>query len=131
MPKEAGVASPTHLSEGKRMQSPRRRSLAAYVAADRHLNTCGRGAKTLTQMAAELGTTKSTVRRWLRRDHWELWMEHWASADEIWEAIQDQLRKTLRDREERRLLGGRHREMLVADLDRCLAELTTEIGMTA
>jgi len=40
-------------------------------------------------MAAELGTTKSTVRRWLRRDHWELWMEHWASAEEIWEARND------------------------------------------
>ena len=67
------------------MQSPRRRSLAAYVTADRHLRACGRGAKTLTQMAAELGTTKSTVRRWLRRDHWDLWMEYWASAEEIWE----------------------------------------------
>ena len=67
------------------MQSLHRRSLAAYVAADRHLNACSRGAKTLTQMAAELGTAKSTVRRWLRRDHWDLWMEYWASVEEIWE----------------------------------------------
>jgi uncharacterized protein YjcR len=36
-------------------------------------------------MAAELGTAKSTVRRWLRRDHWDLWMEYWASVEEIWE----------------------------------------------
>jgi len=59
-------------------------------------------------------------------------MENWASVEEIWDAaIQDQLRMPHQDREERRLLGGRHREMLVADLDRCLAELTSEIGMTA
>ena len=42
--------------------------------------------KTLTQMAKEIGTTKSTVRRWLRRDHWSLWMQHWASAEDLWEA---------------------------------------------
>src|SRR5262245_45695917 len=41
------------------------------------------------QMASELAATKSTVRRWLRRDHWELWMEHWASTDELWEAAQE------------------------------------------
>ena len=60
--------------------------MAAYVAADRHLKACGRGAKTLTQIGREIGTTKATVRRWLRRDHWDLWMEHWASIEEIWEA---------------------------------------------
>ena len=62
-------------------------NVAAYVAAQRHLRCDLRGAKTLTQMAAELGTTKSTVRRWLRRDHWELWMENWASVDAIWEEM--------------------------------------------
>jgi hypothetical protein len=62
-------------------------NIAAYVGAQRHLRGDLRGAKTLTQMADELGTTKSTVRRWLRRDHWELWMENWASADELWEAM--------------------------------------------
>jgi hypothetical protein len=70
------------------VQSPHRHSLTAYVAADRHLRACGgRGAKTLTQMAAQLGTTKNTVRRWLRRDHWDLWMEHRASVEEIWEEL--------------------------------------------
>jgi hypothetical protein len=34
---------------------------------------------TLTQTAAELGTTKNTI----RRDHWDLWMERWASVEEI------------------------------------------------
>jgi hypothetical protein len=37
-----------------------RSNVAAYVAADRHLRGGLRGAKTLTQMAAELGTSKST-----------------------------------------------------------------------
>jgi DNA-binding transcriptional regulator YiaG len=67
------------------MKEKKRTAVAAYLAVDRHLSDDLRGAKTLTQMAAELGTTKSTVRRWLRRDHWELWMEHWASVEEKWE----------------------------------------------
>jgi hypothetical protein len=86
--KEPGAtSSSTTPQKEKLVQSPHRRSLAAYVAADRYLNTCNRAAKTLTQMAAELGTTKGTVRRWLRRDHWDLWMEYWASADELWEEM--------------------------------------------
>jgi hypothetical protein len=39
--------------------------------------------KTLTQMAKEIGTI---VRGWLRRDHWPLWMDYWASDEELWEA---------------------------------------------
>jgi uncharacterized protein YjcR len=68
------------------MKGTNRTNVAAYVAAHRHLRDDLRGGKTLTQMAAELGTSKSTVRRWLRRDHWDLWMDHWASVEEIWEA---------------------------------------------
>jgi hypothetical protein len=68
------------------MNETNRTAVAAYVAAERHLKGNLRSAKTLTKMAAELGTTKNTVRRWLRRDHWDLWMEHWASVEEIWEA---------------------------------------------
>src|SRR5262245_3878185 len=69
------------------MKATNRTKVAAYVAAQRHLRGDLRGAKTLTQMATELGTTVNTVRRWLRRDRWELWMEHWASVDEIWEEM--------------------------------------------
>jgi hypothetical protein len=69
------------------MKETNRTAVTAYVAAQRHLRGQLKGAKTLTQMAAELGTTKTTVRRWLRRDHWELWMEHWASVDDIWQEI--------------------------------------------
>ena len=64
--------------------------MTAYVAAQGHIDR--QRAKTLTQMAAELGASKSTVRRWLRHDHWELWMEHWASVDEIWEEMNSKQR---------------------------------------
>jgi hypothetical protein len=70
------------------MKETNRYNVAAYVADERHLRGPLRGAKTLTQMAAELGTTTKTMRRWLRRDHWDLWMEHWASADELLEVGQ-------------------------------------------
>src|SRR5262245_37704818 len=66
------------------MQSHHRHKLAAYVASRRYLRETGREAKTLTQIAREIGTTKGTVRRWLRRDHWDLWMEHWASVEDLW-----------------------------------------------
>jgi hypothetical protein len=51
------------------MGAPHRRSLAAYVSAGSHLREPGRDAKTLTQIAREIGTSRPTVRRWLRRDH--------------------------------------------------------------
>jgi uncharacterized protein YjcR len=108
----------------RRMKGTNRTNVAAYVAAQRHLRGNLRGPKTLTQMAAELGTTKSTVRRWPRRDHWDLWMEHWASVEEIWEAaIHDRARLL----EEKRSSDEGYPMVLVAELDRCLAELTNEV----
>ena len=68
------------------MKEMHRTAIAAYVSAQRHLRDDRRGAKTLTQMAREIGTTKNTIRRWLRRDHWGLWMEYWGSAEEMGEA---------------------------------------------
>ena len=102
------------------MQTPYRHALAAYVAADRHLRASGRGAKTLTQIGREIGTTRFTVRHWLRRDHWDLWMKHWASVEEIWEAGQRQ--RFSRD-QGRRLADEQRRRELQADLDRSLARL--------
>ena len=92
--------------------------MAAYVAADRHLKACGRGAKTLTQIGREIGTTKATVRRWLRRDHWDLWMEHWASIEEIWEAGERD-----RQRQGGRLADEQRSAELKAALDLSLARL--------
>ena len=107
------------------MKERYRTIIATYVSARRHLRGDRRGAKTLTQMAKEIGTTKSTVRRWLRRDHWSLWMEYWASAEDIWEAARlDRVRLPQRERQAKRIADERCREALLADLDRCLAELT-------
>ena len=106
------------------MKQTHRTTIAAYVSAQRHLRGDRRGPKTLTQMAKEIGTTKSTVRRWLRRDHWPLWMEYWASAEDIWEAAR-QDRATAEDRigGQSKLLRSRHRKALLAGLDRSLADL--------
>jgi len=51
------------------MTTRHRIAIAAYVTAERHLTLDRRGAKTLTQIADEVGTHPNTVRRWLRRDH--------------------------------------------------------------
>jgi uncharacterized protein YjcR len=72
------------------MKETHRTTIAAYVAAERHLRADLRGAKTLKEMAKEIGMTPRTVRRWLRRDHWELWLENWPSAEELWEASQEE-----------------------------------------
>ena len=102
---------------------------SAYLAAQRPTSgATPKVAKTLTQMAAELGTTKNTVRRWHRRDHWDLWMDHWASADELWEAaLQDRTRLLHQHGEVTRHIHERRLEMLVVDLDR----LTNEVGIMA
>ena len=65
------------------MIGPHRAVAAAYIASQGHLRGDCRGPKTLTQMAKEIDTSKATVRRWLRRDHWPLWMEYWASVEDI------------------------------------------------
>ena len=110
----------------RRMKEKHRTIIATYVAAHKHLRGDLSGAKTLTQMAREIGTTKNTVRRWLRRDHWSLWTQHWASVEEIWEAAQrDRQRLPQRERQARRLAEEQCRTALVTHLNRCLEELTS------
>src|SRR5262245_24805426 len=77
------------------MTTPRyRTAIASYITSGRHLREGGEGAKTVKQMAKEIGTDPNTVRRWLRRDHWPLWMQHWPSVNELWGAAQrDQARE--------------------------------------
>ena len=61
--------------------STHRLSITSYVAKNRHI---ARGAtKNLTEIAHDIGTSRATVRRWLRRDHWTLWLQEWASAEEL------------------------------------------------
>ena len=106
------------------MKQTHRTTIAAYVSAQRHLRAGRRGAKTLTQMATEIGTTNSTVGRWLRRDHWPLWMQHWASVEDIWQAArQDRQRLPQQEREAAQRTQKQLSDTLVAHLDRCLAEL--------
>jgi len=39
------------------------------------------GTKTVTQLAAGVGTSVTTVRRWLRRYHWGLWIGSVVESD--------------------------------------------------
>ena len=106
------------------MNSRHRAVVAACVASQGHLRVDRRGVKTLTQMAKEIGTTKSTVRRWLRRDHWVLWMEYWASAEDIWEAEQQARAQLPHEVRVAKRQADRHRQAaLMAHLDSCLAKL--------
>ena len=108
------------------MKQTHRTTIAAYVSAQRHLRGDGWGTKTLTQKAKEIGTTKTTGRRWLRRDHWPLWMEYWASAEDMWEtARQERANLPQRERQAKQIAEERHRKALLADLDCSLAELTS------
>jgi hypothetical protein len=114
------------------MKAIHRTTIATYVASQRHLRGGLRGAKTLTQMADEIGTTKSTVRRWLRRDHWPLWMENWASAEDMWEASrQNRERLPQRERQAKQIAEERHRKALLADLDRSLVGLKSGVNLDA
>jgi len=106
-----------------------RAAVAAHVAGERHIRECGREAKTLNQIARELGTSKNTVRRWLRRDHWDLWMEHWASVEEIWDAAQRDREQSPRD-QRKRLANEQRKGELKAALDRSLARLLAEAHET-
>jgi hypothetical protein len=63
-------------------------------------------------MVAELGTIKTIVRRWLRRNHWDLWMEHRASVEEMWEAGERD-----RQRQVGRLADGQRSSEIKATLD--------------
>jgi hypothetical protein len=93
-----------------------RTAVAAYVAAGRHLRDGGEGAKPVKQMAEEIGTDPNTVRRWLRRDHRQLWMEYWPSINELWAVVQ---RDKVREGEQHEMADHE----LVAFLDRSLQEL--------
>ena len=113
------LRGPLHRRES--VMTPRyRTAIASYVAAGRYLREGGDDAKTVKQMAAEIGTDPNTVRRWLRRDHRQLWMEYWPSVNELWGAAQ---RDKAREGKLRSLADARAGRELVAFLDRSLQEL--------
>ena len=67
------------------MKNSNRSNIAAYISSKRHLTDNGGQAKTLKQVAHELGTAPTTVRRWLRRDHWETWLDWWPNVPDLLE----------------------------------------------
>lgn len=62
------------------------RKVAAYLAEGRHLITPDR-AKTIRQMADEIGVRPDTLRSELRRNYYALWAEWWPSFDVLWEQV--------------------------------------------
>ena len=77
------------------MDNSNRSSLAAYVAQQLHLRDNAKDLpKTLAQMGKEVGVAPATVRRWLKRDHAELWRDYWATVEELWQSFPVALRTT-------------------------------------
>ena len=110
------------------MKSNYRTTVAGYVAAKRHLREDGSGPKTLSQMAMEIGATSSTVRRWLRQDHWELWMEYWPSVGEIFDELrrereQEWERLPEQERQARQLAKEQSAKAMWAKLEEDIADL--------
>jgi DNA invertase Pin-like site-specific DNA recombinase len=54
-----------------------RPAIAAYLAAGHHLRPDG--VKSVRQIARELGMSATTVRRWLKLNHRDLWLKYWVS----------------------------------------------------
>lgn len=72
-----------------------RRRVADYIEARRHLQN-PREAKPIRRIAAELGIPQVAVRRWLRKDHREVWMQHWPSVEELWQEGERERSESLR-----------------------------------
>lgn len=56
-----------------------RAAIAAYLAAGYHLDGTGSRAKPIRQIARELGMSATTVGRWLKANHPDLWSKFWLS----------------------------------------------------
>lgn len=56
-----------------------RAAIAAYLASGRHIDPMrkGTGVKSLRRMAHELGMSATTVRRWIRTNHRDMWTRYW------------------------------------------------------
>lgn len=65
-----------------KMPTAHRSAIADYVKAERHVLSPGR-AKKVKVIAAELGMSDETARRWLRRDHYDEWMEYWPTVEDL------------------------------------------------
>lgn len=54
-----------------------RTAIAAYLAAGNHMKSDR--AKPVRQIARELRMSATTVRRWLKLNHRDLWLKYWLS----------------------------------------------------
>lgn len=72
---------------GRELATDHRAAIATYIGAGRHVlperKPDRSRVKSIPQIARELGMDKSSARRWLRRDHFDTWFEHWPTIDAI------------------------------------------------
>jgi IS30 family transposase len=80
------TSSEKHSRSARRRPTEYRRKVAAYLAEGRHLITPDR-AKTIRQMADEIGVRPDTLRSELRRNYYALWAEWWPSFDALLEQV--------------------------------------------
>lgn len=64
-----------------------RATLGEYIRAGRHVISETR-AKIIREIAAETGISTTTVRHWLKRDHYDEWLYYWPTPDALWEEWQ-------------------------------------------
>ena len=62
-------------------------TLAAYIRDGRHMLTDDK-AKTIRQIAEDAGMSTTTVRHWLKVDHYDVWLDWWPSVEALWEEWQ-------------------------------------------
>jgi len=103
------------------MNETKRMNVAAYVAAERHLRADLRGAKTLTRWPPNSALPRAPWGAGFGAITWEVWMEHWAAVEEIWEAAQQ-------GRDAKLSVHEVPCQVLLAELHRSLGELAADTG---
>lgn len=57
-------------------------TLGEYISAGRHLTSETR-AKPIREIAAETGISTTTVRHWLKADHYDVWLDWWPTVEAL------------------------------------------------
>lgn len=60
-----------------------REVLRDYILAGRHVISDAE-AKPMSQIAAETGMSTTTVRHWLKADHYDEWLHYWPTVEALW-----------------------------------------------
>jgi hypothetical protein len=69
-----------------------RATLGAYIRAGRHMVSENK-AKTIPQIASEIGMSTTTARHWLKADHYAEWLEWWPSVEALFAEWQQKDRR--------------------------------------